>query len=193
MKIKRILSAFLAGAVVLGSMAIPAFAEETTGTTNVAKVGETGYATLQEAVNAAANSTTDKTVKLLGNVAGDGVVVENGKTVTIDFNNYTYTVNGRLVGSGGSQTNGFQLLKGGNVTMKNGKIIVTDDAVRGDTSADTTYMVIQNYANLTMENMTAEGGKQARYVLSSNYGDTVLKNVNFSANYAGTVALDLMH
>ena len=103
MKIKRILSAFLAGAVVLGSMAIPAFADETTGTTEttkVAKVGSTEYATLQEAVNAAANS-TDNTVKLLSNASGDGVVTKDGQTVIIDLSGYTYTVNGKLVGSDG--------------------------------------------------------------------------------------------
>lgn len=196
MKIKRILSAFLAGAVVLGSMAIPAFADETTGTTGttkVAKVGNNEYATLQEAVTAAANSTTDKTVKLLEDAAGDGVVVEKDKTVTIDFDNHTYTVNKLLVGSGGSKTNGFQLLKGSNVTMINGKIVVSDDSIRGDNSKHSPYMIIQNYSNLTMENMTAEGGNNTRYILSSNYGDTVLKNVNFSAKYENVCAIDLMH
>lgn len=141
-----------------------------------AQVGDTKYSSLQEAVDAAAKS-DDKTVKLLSNASGDGVVVKNGNEVIIDFDNHTYTVDEILVGSGGSKTNGFQLLKGANVTMKNGKIIVTDDAVRGDTFADTTYMVIQNYANLTIENMTAEGGKQARYVLSSNYGDIMIKRL----------------
>ena len=159
----------------------------------IAKVGETGYATLQEAVTAAANSTTDKTVKLLEDAAGDGVVVEKDKTVTIDFDNYTYTVNGLLVGSGSSKTNGFQLLKGSNVTMINGKIVVSDDSIRGDNFRYSPYMIIQNYSNLTMENMTAEGGNKTWYILSSNYGDTVLKNVNFSAEYENVCAIDLMH
>lgn len=195
MKIKRILSAFLAGAVVLGSMAIPAFADETTGTTEttkVAKVGSTEYATLQEAVNAAANS-TDNTVKLLSNASGDGVVTKDGQTVIIDLSGYTYTVNGKLVGSDGSMTNGFQLLQGSNVTIKNGTIVVTDDTIRGDTLKPTPYMIIQNYANLTMENVTAKGGNKTRYILSSNYGNTVLKSVNFSAEYSKVYAIDLMH
>lgn len=194
MKIKRILSAFLAGAVVLGSMAIPAFADETgtTEKTYVAQVGGNKYETLQDAVNAAANS-TDNTVKLLSNASGDGVVTKDGQTVIIDLSGYTYTVNGKLVGSDGSMTNGFQLLQGSNVTIKNGTIVVTDDTIRGDTLKPTPYMIIQNYANLTMENVTAKGGNKTRYILSSNYGNTVLKSVNFSAEYSKVYAIDLMH
>lgn len=85
MKIKRILSAFLAGAVVPGSMAIPAFADETTGTTEttkVAKVGDTQYATLQEAVAAAGKGDTVTLIK-------DAVITSTykieGKKVVIDF------------------------------------------------------------------------------------------------------------
>ena len=47
-------------------MAIPAFADETTGTTettNVAKVGDTQYATLQEAVAAAGKGDTVSLIK----------------------------------------------------------------------------------------------------------------------------------
>ena len=141
MKIKRILSAFLAGAVVLGSMAIPAFADETTGTTNVAKVGDTEYATLQEAVTVAAQQTNNGekavTVTLLRDATGGGVKIgEKGEkseaevevnkkyNIVIDFNNYKYTIDSNAVGSAGTETNAFQLLKGSKVTMKNGELFI---------------------------------------------------------------------
>lgn len=203
MKIKRILSAFLAGAVVLGSMAIPAFADETTGTTNVAKVGETGYATLQEAVTAAAGLTENGkktvTVELLSNTTGGGLKIgekdEKGNeanvevnkkyNIAIEFKGYTYTINNDLVGSSGTPTNAFQLLKGSKVTMKNGTII---------TDAKNLQIVFQNYCDLTLENMTVEDkGGSTPYILSCNYGDTVLKNVNFSAANKNVCAIDLMH
>lgn len=206
MKIKRILSAFLAGAVVLGSMAIPAFADETTGTTEttkVAKVGNVEYATLQEAVTAAAGLTENGkktvTVELLSNTTGGGLKIgekdEKGNeanvevnkkyNIAIEFKGYTYTINNDLVGSSGTPTNAFQLLKGSKVTMKNGTII---------TDAKNLQIVFQNYCDLTLENMTVEDkGGSTPYILSCNYGDTVLKNVNFSAANKNVCAIDLMH
>lgn len=65
-------------------------ATETDATTpdssHVAQVGETGYDTLQEAINAAG----DATVKLLSDVKED-VSIEKGQTITIDLNGYTLT------------------------------------------------------------------------------------------------------
>ena len=206
MKIKRILSAFLAGAVVLGSMAIPAYADETTGTTEttkVAKVGGIEYATLQEAVAAAAGLTENGkktvTVELLSNTTGGGLKIgekdEKGNeanvevnkkyNIAIEFKGYTYTINNDLVGSSGTPTNAFQLLKGSKVKMKNGTII---------TDAKNLQIVFQNYCDLTLENMTVEDkGGSTPYILSCNYGDTVLKNVNFSAANKNVCAIDLMH
>ena len=101
MKIKRILSAFLASAVVLGSMAIPAFAEDTTGTTNVAKVGNNEYATLQEAFDAAK---TGDTVTLLDNITLEKQVnITNALNgLTFDGNNKTIATNWDYTASNGA-------------------------------------------------------------------------------------------
>lgn len=58
----------------------------TPDSSHVAQVGETGYDTLQEAINAAG----DATVKLLSDVKED-VSIEKGQTITIDLNGYTLT------------------------------------------------------------------------------------------------------
>ena len=59
----------------------------TPDSSHVAQVGETGYDTLQEAINAAG---IDATVKLLSDVKED-VSIEKGQTITLDLNGYTLT------------------------------------------------------------------------------------------------------
>lgn len=61
-----------------------------TMTPSVAKVGDTGYATLADAIEAAEASETDKTVTLLQNVTEDSAVIFN-KGVNLDLNGKTLT------------------------------------------------------------------------------------------------------
>ena len=84
--LKKLLAGVLSAAMVLGTMAIPAFADESTSG-NAAKIGETEYATLQDAFNAAKK---DDTITMLGNVT-ESIVIENGNTITLDLNGYTLT------------------------------------------------------------------------------------------------------
>ena len=80
--LKKLLATALSAAMVLGTMAIPAFADG-----DAAKIGETEYATLQDAFNAAKK---DDTITMLGNVT-ESIVIENGNTITLDLNGYTLT------------------------------------------------------------------------------------------------------
>lgn len=90
----------------------------------VAAIGNTGYKTLPEAVAAAKDGDT---VKLLKSCNGNGIKIEtqafNDKGLTVDFGGNTYTVGGVLVGSTGTGTNAFQLLKDNKVTFQNGEIV----------------------------------------------------------------------
>ena len=97
----------------------------------VATVNGKYFATLVEAVDAARDGDT---VELLRSVAGVGIVIN--KSITVDFGGYTYTVNGNTVGSTGTQTLGFQILVGNDVTLMNGAIA---------TNFDGCLMLIQNY------------------------------------------------
>ncbi len=144
----------------------------------VAQIGGKAYATLADAVAAAQDGDT---ITLLSDCSGDGIVVKgdtfpNG--LTIDFAGHSYTVGGKFVGSSGTASNGFQLLKGNTIVMCNGSIF-GDAGVAGD---DTTQwsgspaIMIQNYSNLTLDGMTVKGGKQTCYTLSNNNGDTVIKD-----------------
>ncbi|MDY3030312.1 MAG: hypothetical protein SOS24_00960, partial [Clostridia bacterium] len=117
-------------------------------------------------------------LKLYKDVKSDGIFIGSNKSVTIDLNGYTYTVSGTTVGSSNTENQGLHIEKDSNVTIKNGTITAT---------APTCVMLVQNYSNLTLEDVTLDGTNlQGDYVLSNNYGDTVLKgNTNIIAPNGG--------
>lgn len=159
---------------------------------NVAKIGDTEYATLAEAVQAVVNSSSRKgTVTLLKDASGGGIGLFEKEgavdvNLTIDFGGYTYTCTDPAVGSVGTESQGFHLEKGNKVTLKNGSITVSSDSNK-------TKMLIQNYCDLTLENLNLNGSSATQYIISSNYGDTDLKNVSINGTHNKLVAIDLMH
>ena len=179
--LKKLLATVLSAAMVLGTMAIPAFADESESG-NVAKIGDTEYATLQEAVDAAQNGDT---VTLLNNSEGVGLTLSQKapKNIVIDFNNYTYTVS-NAVGSTTYETQAAHFEKGNTVTLKNGTLAAgTDPNLK---------LLIQNYCDLTLENMTLDGGDSLDYILSINHGNVVFNNVNIEKTGKITT-IDVMH
>lgn len=146
------------------------------------------YQSLEEAVAAAEDG---QTVKLLKDSSGNGIVVKadafpNG--LTVDFNGYTYTVGGVLVGSSGTGTNAFQLLKGNKITFMNGTIEgVSENTKPAEDTPDwhgAPAMVIQNYCDLTLKNMTVSGGDETVYTVSNNNGDVVIEDTVINAGGA---------
>lgn len=136
------------------------------------------YATLQDAVNSA--GTTEVTITLTADASGDGVKIPSGSNITIDYGGYTYTINGKLVGSSGTETNGFQLLKDSNICMKNGLLTTTN-----------ALFLIQNYSNLTLEDMKVIGGPETQYVVSNNNGVQVYKGSTEIISTNDDVAFDV--
>lgn len=148
---------------------------ETTPTTGlkgfvpaVAQVGTINYATLEDAVAAVAQNGT---VNLLKDCSGSGIgtfVNATGgkigvKNFTIDFGGHTYTCTGPAVGSPNTENQAFHLEKGANVTLKNGTI----NTVSGSGVA----MLVQNYCNLTLEDVTLDGTNISdSYTMSNNCG-----------------------
>ena len=131
------------------------------------------YLTLPEAIEAVA---ADATIKMLADVTGAGAVIN--KNVTIDFDGKTYTFN-KAVGSAGTETNGFQILKDNNVKLMNGTL--TSTAV---VEGKEVKMLIQNYANLTLEDMNlVDATDHILYALSNNSGDVkLLGNTNITTD-----------
>ena len=147
-------------------------------------------ATLQAAIDKAI--ATNGTVKLIADATGAGAVI-NG-SVTIDFAGHTYSFN-EGVGSTGTPSNGLQILKGNTVVLMNGTLNVAADA------ADKFYILVQNYANLTVEDMTLDGTNldkwskvetdQDSYVLSNNCGTVDVIASTIIANNDGEKAFAL--
>lgn len=139
----------------------------------VASVNGIGYTTLQAAVDAAMEldgEDTPITIKLLKNTTGTGIKVESGSNLIFDFGGNTYTVN-QGVGSSGTETNGMQLLKDSDITIRNGTL-------QGDGNTQL-GILIQNYSNLTLEDIVLDGRTLAdltgsEYTLSNNNGEISL-------------------
>ncbi len=141
----------------------------------VAAIGDKYYRTLADAVDAA---TSGDTITILNDVdEAPGISVPSGKEFTIDFDGHTYTLSNPGAGSTGTETNGFQLLQGSDITFKNGIIRISDKNGSAG-SGNPIGRIIQNYANLTLENMQIYAENQAGgedYALSFNCGDIVFK------------------
>ena len=154
--------------------------------TYVVAIGEAKYATLAEAF---ADAKDGETIKLLTNCSGDGIMVAANRFptgLTVDFNSFTYTVKGKLVGSTGTASNGFQLKEGNKITFRNGAVY-GDISEAGDEQTDWSgapAILIQNYCDLTLENMNIQGGNETVYTMSNNCGNVVIKGSTITAGKA---------
>ena len=144
------------------------------------------YATLKEAINDVKNGGTITLTSNVDNAAG--ISVPSGKNFTLDFNGKTYTLKDPGAGSTGTESNGFQLLKDSTITFKNGTIKVAP----GNSSIK---RIIQNYANLTLENMQIYAANQVGgedYPLSFNNGNIVFKgNTSIITSSDSNIAFDV--
>ncbi len=133
-------------------------------------------------------ATDGATITLAGDTNGNGVVFAEGrfatKGLTIDFNGHTYSVGGVLVGSTGTGTNAFQLLKGNKITFKNGTIAGVTEGTKPAEDTPNWHgapaIVIQNYCDLTLDNMTVTGGDETVYTMSNNNGNVTIKDTTIN-------------
>lgn len=136
----------------------------------------------------------EKTViKLSDDTESYGVMVPENSDVELNLNNKELEPipdeNGDYAGSAGTKTLAMQLLKGSTVVIKDGK-------VTGNNGADgnpPTKMVIQNYSNLTLDNVVVEDSGTDTYALSNNFGEVHLKNGTQIIAKGNHVAFDLWY
>ncbi len=186
---RRILALLLMMMMIVCSMNLAVFADEPSSTLTPTTLSLTvdgvggidAYATLQEAVTAVeANKEGTVTITLACDITGSGVRIDSGFTdLTIDLSGYTYTIQRPTVGSSGTETNGFQLLKDSNITIKNGTITSMEAKI-----------LIQNYSNLTLDNVTLDGSELAGkypwpYTLSNNNGDVTISGSSIIGSLKG--------
>ena len=189
---RKLLSVLLTFCLAFSLLPTAALADEAA----VAKVGDVEYPTLAEAVAAVADGGT---VTLLKSATGGAVGTFKGaaegqieaKSFTIDFGGYTYTVTNPAVGSTGYESQAFHLERSDSddenhkVTFKNGTI-TTAENFGG-------RMLIQNYCDLTLENMTIIGDSKISYVISNNFGSLTAKGDTVIKAADGKVAFDLWY
>lgn len=171
--------------LLLALFTLPAARTALAGDNDAAKIDDKTYETLAGAV-ASVTDGTATTITLLRDASGDGIIIASGRNITIDLNNHTYTVSGKTVGSSGTETNGFQLLRGANVTIKDGKITST---------SPTANILIQNYCNLTLHNVVLDGRNlvDSAYTLSLNCGKIQITGSTSILAKTGGVAFDLYY
>ncbi len=151
------------------------------------------YKYLHEAIDASkevgkiyvvANTVTRKDDYKDNNIRGKGSVINHD--LTIEFNKFRHGFT-QPVGSTGTESNGFQILKGNNVTLQNGRMYVDGTKESGKYKyADKFYILIQNYANLTVDGMQLEGTYLDKYSAEDKGGDSyVLSNNSGNVNIIG--------
>jgi len=146
------------------------------------KVAGEVFADLKDAMLAAAAN--GRPLVLIDDADNSGVSIPSGTNVTVDLNGYTLNMTGPGAGSHGTETNGMQLLKDSNITFKNGKIRFNDSRLK---------MGIQNYSNLTLDNIDISGGPTIQYVVSNNFGNIVFTNKTKITPSANQVAFDVWY
>ena len=153
---------------------------------SVAIIGVTPYSSLGKAIE---DVQADDIIYILKDVPdAAGITVASHKQFTVDFGGHTYTLKDPGAGSSGTETNGFQLLKDSTITFKNGTIRIAE----GTTSIK---RIIQNYANLTLEDMHFYAENQADgqdYPLSFNNGIITFKgDTDIITPYDNNIAFDV--
>ena len=146
-------------------------------------LGGSKYSTLPEAIESVNKDGKEITIKLLKDVDdATGFVISEGQNIVIDFGGFYYDASNPLVGSTGTETLGCQLLKGSTVTLKNGKLI-----------SKKAKMLLQNYSDLTLDNMTIDGTKSEvmSYVVSNNCGNVEIINGTSIKAAEGCIAMDM--
>ena len=132
--------------------------EQAAATTDAAKVGETGYTTLAEAIAAAKDGNT---VTLLADVSEDVTISKN---ITLDLGGKTLTNT-----NAGKATIS---VTGGAVTVKNG-------TVTGGTSYYNIEVTKGSNANLTLEGVTATAGNTGSSMID-NWGTLTINSGDYS-------------
>ena len=154
----------------------------------VAEIDGKYYASLNDAV---AEVEKGDTIVILRDVPNaSGIAVPSGSDFTIDFSGHTYTLTGPGAGSTGTETSAFQLLKDSTIAMKNGTIRMAE----GQT---TIKRLIQNYADVTFEDMRFEAKNMVpneEGPLTFNNGNIVFKgNTSVITSSKDTLAFDVYY
>lgn len=140
-----------------------------------AKVDGVEYESPYEAMKSIVEADKDgSTIEIYSDSTGGGIGIMNGgnpavftKGLTVDFNGHDYVFSTAPVGSPGYETQGFHFERDNTVILRNGTIINNEGGAQ---------FMIQNYSNLTLDNIELIPDGQVSELISINCGTVVLKN-----------------
>lgn len=155
----------------------------------------TGHAgSLADAIKGAYKVKTGGTIKIIQDTEAEGLAVPSGSNFVLDFDGHIYTLNRPGAGSSNTETNGFQLLKNSTITFKNGTIRISEKNLSAG-AGKPIMRIIQNYADLTLENMQIYAKNQAGgedYALSFNNGNVTFKGTtSIITSSSSNIAFDV--
>ena len=198
MKLKRILSAILAGATVLCTTALPAFAGDAeTGSgepATVAAIRNTAYSTFEEAVTAAKD---DDTITLTDNVTVDTQTVINNN-ITIDLNgnqlvsnytgNYAFIFkNGGTIKDSANKQGALIATNARAISANGKKLTVSNAVVKVVSNNEKIHAVLAANNGLLLDNSEVIGECPDSYAVCSfaDYNTFTIKNSTIKANGIG--------
>lgn len=155
-------------------MGVSTFATEVN---NVAKIGETEYLTLTDAIEAVQDG---ETITLISNAEG-GFDVGNStgtapKKFILDMAGYTLDIK-EPVGSTNTVTNGVRVLANSELTIKNGTINASSEKVK---------VVVANYGKLVLEDVKVNSGVNTLYTINNRGNLTLKGNTAVESSKAGS-------
>ena len=128
-------------------------------------------------------------IKMIADENGPGIGLfkadnQENLDITVDFNGHKYTATSPAVGSRGTQSQALHLEMNNKVTLKNGEFTA-------DPAASDIKMLIQNYCDLTLDNMICDCSTDSSitYVCSNNFGNCLIQNSEIKAE-PSRVAVD---
>lgn len=185
---KKVISIALALLMVAVMLPVMAMADESTAVAKLT-IGETVtyHNSLVDAVANAKNKGT-ATIDILKSCNGSGVMVKESEPIdlTIDFHDFTYTMDGTTVGSAGTESQAWHIEKGSKLTLKNGRLEATTSLPA--------WILFQNYCALTLEDMEVNVQKaNCDYVMSNNFGSLTVRGNSKIIAADGKNAFDLWY
>lgn len=167
---------------------LPGIKAETCSEDCVAKIGDTKYASINEAVKSVTGNEAVTIEILKDSTDESGVFLGKGtKNITIDFNNHSVTFTKDAVGSTGTENQALHLEKGNTVVLKNGTIVIAN-------VPNEIKMGIQNYCDLTLEDITFDASiTNMGYAISNNAGEINFKGKTniYASSKKDAVAFDV--
>lgn len=128
-------------------------------------------------------------IKMIADENGPGIGLfkadgQENLDITVDFDGHKYVATSPAVGSKGTQSQALHLEMNNKVTLKNGEFTA-------DPAAADIKMLIQNYCDLTLENMICDCSEDSSitYVCSNNFGSCTISNSTVKA-HPSRVAVD---